>query len=207
MKHALPLIAILRGICEDEIIDYAKILLDSGYNMIEVPLNSPQAFLSIKKLVHYCGKSENKTYIGAGTITQVEHVKKLKETGANLAVMPHLNINILKALVQENFLTYPGVFSPSEAFEALEYKPEGLKIFPADTFGAAYIKNIRAVLPKEAQIYPVGGVDVTNMYDFWKAGANGFGLGSSLYKPKKSLEDFKKSSEELMQEFQKLKDI
>ncbi|MFV0431263.1 MAG: 2-dehydro-3-deoxy-6-phosphogalactonate aldolase [Alphaproteobacteria bacterium] len=204
MQDPIPMVAILRGIEEHEIIEHGEILLNAGYNMIEVPLNSPNPFASIKKLVNYCG---NNAYIGAGTITKLEYISPLKETGANLAITPNLNLDILKALTKESFFTYPGVFSPSEAFTALKYQPAGLKIFPADSLGARYIKNIRAILPKDIQIIPVGGICVGNMAEFWSAGASGFGLGSALYKPQMNIADFKSKAHDFMDEFNRLRNL
>jgi 2-dehydro-3-deoxyphosphogalactonate aldolase len=181
-----PLIAILRGIEPLEAVDIADALIDAGIDRIEVPLNSPSPFDSISAIVDAFG---NSALIGAGTVLSVSDVDRLKETGGRMVVSPNADLEVIRATRAQSMQSFPGVFTASECFSALNAGATGLKIFPAFQMGTEGLKALRAVLPVETQVFAVGGVGPENFADWRRAGANGFGIGSSLYRPGDSADD------------------
>lgn len=190
---SLPLVAILRGITPEEIIPVATALIAEGYRLIEVPLNSPNALISITHLVKELG---DQAIVGAGTVTNVAQLESVLATGARLVVTPNMNPEVIRRAAQCGCVTLPGVMTATEAFTALECGASGLKFFPADSVEPRYLKALRAVLPTQVACLPVGGInaDAKQMADFRQAGANGFGLGSGLYKPGMDLEQLIKNA-------------
>lgn len=181
-----PLIAILRGIDPDEAVSVAETLLEAGINRIEVPLNSPSPFDSIEAMVKAVGDD---ALIGAGTVLTPENVTRVKDAGGALIVSPNCDEDVIRATKAAEMQSFPGVLTPSECFAAMKYGADGLKVFPAFQMGTEGLKALRAVLPAETQVYMVGGVGPENFGDWLRAGANGFGLGSSLYKPGMALSE------------------
>ena len=175
-----PLIAILRGIEPGEAAAIAETLLEAGIDRIEVPLNSPMPFKSIEAMVAAVG---DRALIGAGTVLNAGDVKRVKEAGGALVVSPNCDEDVIGATKDLGMQSFPGVLTPSECFAALKYGADGLKVFPAFQMGLEGLKALRAVLAHETQVFMVGGVGPENFGDWVQAGANGFGLGSSLYKP------------------------
>lgn len=175
-----PLIAILRGIKPDEAPGIGAVLVESGFCIIEVPLNSPEPYASITALSKRFG---DKVLIGAGTVTRLEDVAKVADAGGRIVVMPHADERIVEAAARRKLYAVPGFSTPTEAFRMIEAGADGLKLFPAEANPPKVLKALRAVLPAEMPVLPVGGIRPDNMKDFWEAGAAGFGLGSSLYKP------------------------
>lgn len=176
----LPLIAILRGIQPDAVVEVGRVLSEAGFRLLEVPLNSPQAFESIRRLT---AALDDRHLIGAGTVMTARHVEQLAEAGGRLVVMPHADTTVIRAAKAAGMLCTPGVATPTEAFAALEAGADGLKLFPADQLGPAGLKAWRAVLPSDVPVLPVGGIHVDNMTPWVAAGAAGFGIGSALYQP------------------------
>lgn len=176
----LPLVAILRGIQPDEALDITAVLIESGFSLIEVPLNSDNALASIEKMVNAFGAQ---AMIGAGTILDADSMQTVIDLGVTLAVTPHCNPRLISMAKSENLICIPGVATITEAIDALDAGADGLKIFPANVLGPETVSAWRAVLAEEVIMLPVGGIDSDNMEDFLEAGADGFGLGSSLYKP------------------------
>jgi 2-dehydro-3-deoxyphosphogalactonate aldolase len=176
----LPLIAVLRGITPVEIDAVGAALIDNGFRILEVPLNSPEPFDSIARLEHRFG---GRCLTGAGTVVKVADVARVAAAGGKLIVMPHGDVAIVREAKRLGMLCVPGVATPTEAFAALDAGADGLKMFPAEQLSPAALKAWRAVLPKDALVFPVGGIRPDNMTGYWEVGANGFGTGSNLYAP------------------------
>lgn len=182
----LPLIAVLRGIMPEEIPEVGAALTDNGFRVLEVPLNSPRAFDSIRLLADRYG---TRCLIGAGTVLAVDDVARVREAGGQVIVMPHADPTVIRAAKALGMVCVPGVATPTEAFAALAAGADGLKMFPAEALPPAALKAWRAVLPKEALVFAVGGMRPDNLEPYWAAGASGFGTGSNLYKPGASAAD------------------
>jgi len=176
----LPLVAILRGIRPAEAEAIGRILEHAGFGLIEVPLNSPDPFESITTLRRVLGPA---TLVGAGTVTQLADVQRLRAIGADLVVMPHADTAVIRAAKAAGLLCVPGVATPTEAFAALAAGADALKLFPAELVTPVVLKAWRAVLPAALQLLPVGGITPASLALWCRAGASGFGLGSALYTP------------------------
>jgi 2-dehydro-3-deoxyphosphogalactonate aldolase len=181
----LPLIAVLRGITPAEIDAVGAALIDNGFRILEVPLNSPEPFESISRLEHRFGE---RCLTGAGTVIKVADVARVAAAGGKLIVMPHADVAIVGEAKRLGMLCVPGVATPTEAFAALDAGADGLKMFPAEQLSPAVLKAWRAVLPKDALVFPVGGIRPDTMTAYWEVGANGFGTGSNLYVPGASVD-------------------
>ncbi len=177
---AAPLIAILRGVKPDEVLAIGDALYAAGFRIIEVPLNSPKPLESIQLLAEHFGAE---ALIGAGTVLNLAQMEAVALSGGRLIVMPHADINIVQAARQRGLAVLPGIATPTEAFSAIHAGADGLKLFPAEAASPAVLRSLRAVLPPALPVLPVGGIGVENMAPWIAAGASGFGLGSSLYKP------------------------
>jgi 2-dehydro-3-deoxyphosphogalactonate aldolase len=175
-----PLVAILRGVRPDEVGAIADALVDAGFAMIEVPLNSPDPLASIALLAKRYGPD---VVIGAGTVLNVAEVGAMAAAGGRLIVSPNVDPAVIRASVAAGLVSLPGYFTPSEAFVALGAGAHGLKLFPAEAASPAVLKAQRAVLPAAVPLLAVGGVGVDNLGAWMAAGAQGAGLGSGLYKP------------------------
>ena len=181
----LPLVAVLRGITPDEVEAVGIALAESGFRILEVPLNSPDPFESITRMTR---EFSEHSLIGAGTVLKVADVAHVAEAGGRLIVMPHADVAVVREAKRLGLLCLPGVATTTEAFAALDAGADGLKMFPAEQLSPAVLKAWRAVLPKETLVFPVGGIRPDNMAEYWAAGANGFGTGSNLYQPGASAE-------------------
>jgi 2-dehydro-3-deoxyphosphogalactonate aldolase len=175
-----PLVAILRGITPDEAEPIGEALVDAGFGLIEVPLNSPQPLESIERLAARFG---DRATIGAGTVTTAADVTAIRDAGGVLIVSPHADERVIAATVAEGMISLPGFFTPTEAFAALRAGAHALKLFPAEAASPGVLRALRAVLPPQVPVLPVGGIDVDGMAPWLAAGAGGFGLGSALYRP------------------------
>jgi 2-dehydro-3-deoxyphosphogalactonate aldolase len=179
-RAACPLVAILRGIRPDECLEIGRALSQAGFTIIEVPLNSPEPFESIALLARELGEQ---ALVGAGTVTSTQQVAEVAQSGGRLIVMPHADAKVVVEAKALRLTALPGFSTPTEAFAMLEAGADGLKLFPAEANPPKVLKALRAVLPKDVPVVPVGSISVENMGEYWAAGANGFGLGSALYKP------------------------
>ncbi|MFV2053203.1 2-dehydro-3-deoxy-6-phosphogalactonate aldolase [Aliiroseovarius sp. YM-037] len=181
-----PLIAILRGVEPHEATEICGAIIDAGIDRIEVPLNSPNPYQSIKAMADAFG---NDALIGAGTVLTADAVTEVGRAGGKLIVSPNFDAGVIKATKAAGMQSFPGVLSPTECFGALQAGADGLKIFPANLLGVAGLKAIRAVLPSETPVYVVGGAGPGNFAEWVAAGASGFGIGASLYTPDSSVAD------------------
>jgi 2-dehydro-3-deoxyphosphogalactonate aldolase len=180
------LVAIIRGVTPEEAEAVGEALIAAGIRIVEVPLNSPSPFESIERLARRFG---DEALIGAGTVLDPADVARVRDAGGRLVVSPNTKPAVIAATAQAGLVSTPGYFTPSEAFAALEAGAHGLKLFPAEGASPAVVKAQRAVLPKDVPLLVVGGVRPDNMRPWLDAGANGFGLGSGLYKPGQSAAD------------------
>jgi 2-dehydro-3-deoxyphosphogalactonate aldolase len=183
--HPLPLVAILRGVKPDEVIDIAEVLVEAGFHIIEVPLNSPRPLSSIENLSAHFG---DRLLTGAGTVMDCASVLEVAAAGGRLIVMPHADPKVVETAKSQGLYALPGFATPTEAFRMLAAGADGLKLFPAEANPPPVLKAMRAVLPAETQVLPVGGITPEKLAAYWNAGANGFGLGSALYAPGMSVE-------------------
>ncbi len=178
-----PLIAILRGVTPADAADHGLALYEAGFRIMEVPLNSPQPFDSITAIRKALPAD---AIVGAGTVLHPDYVAQVKNAGGELIVMPHSDGDVVRAAKAQGLACSPGVATPNEAFLALKNGADVLKMFPAEQLGAHVVKAWRAVIAAQVPLVPVGGISPDNMGPFLTAGANGFGLGSALYKPGQS---------------------
>ena len=176
----LPLVAILRGLRPEEAPAIGRALVDAGFSLVEVPLNSPRPFESIAALR---AALPAEVVLGAGTVMHVEEIAALREAGGELVVMPHADTALIRAAKAAGLLCIPGVATPTEAFAARAAGADALKLFPAEALPPPVLKAWRAVLPPSLRVLPVGGVTPESLATWRAAGAGGAGLGSALYSP------------------------
>ena len=177
---ALPLIAILRGLTPEEAPAVGDALVNAGFNVLEVPLNSPRPLDSIRILAE---RLDGRALVGAGTVLTPETARETVEAGGRLVISPNADPAVIAETRRLHALSLPGVFTPTEAFAALGAGADALKLFPAEIAGPVGLKALRAVLPTGTRLYAVGGVAPDTLADWRRAGASGFGIGSALYKP------------------------
>ncbi|WP_303830880.1 2-dehydro-3-deoxy-6-phosphogalactonate aldolase [Asticcacaulis taihuensis] len=176
----LPLVAILRGLRPSEALDIGEVLVEAGFRIVEVPLNSPDPFDSIKLLAQSLGK---RAIVGAGTVLNVPDVETLHAVGGQICISPNANPDVIRRAKALGLISFPAFFTPTEAFAAIDAGADAIKLFPAELAGTTGLKAMKAVLPKTVPVFPVGGVNPDNMKDFIEAGAAGFGIGSAVFKP------------------------
>ena len=181
----LPLVAILRGLTPEEAPAIGQALVDSGFALIEVPLNSPRPLESIAALA----AQHPNHLIGAGTVLTSAQVREVQAAGGRIIISPHFDPVVVHEALRLGLVCVPGVATPSEAFAALHAGAHALKLFPAEMITPSVLKALRAVLPSSTALLPVGGITPDNMAAYLSAGAKGFGLGSALYKPGQSAQE------------------
>jgi 2-dehydro-3-deoxyphosphogalactonate aldolase len=180
------IIAILRGVTPAHAKSVCEVLVGAGITIIEIPLNSPDPLVSIGNAAKaFIGRAE----IGAGTVLSTDDVEDVKSAGGSLIVSPDTNEEVIRRTRALSMASYPGVFTPTEAFRAIRAGADGLKFFPAEVLGAAGIKAMKAVLPREIPVYAVGGANPDNFREYFAAGCAGFGLGSYIFKPGMALDE------------------
>ncbi|WP_035036477.1 2-dehydro-3-deoxy-6-phosphogalactonate aldolase [Caulobacter sp. AP07] len=190
-----PIVAILRGVKPEEILDVAAALVEAGIQAIEVPLNSPDPLVSIGKL---CAAFGDRALCGAGTVLSPQAVDQVVGVGGKLIVTPNIDIEVIAHAVGLGLTVMPGFATPSEAFAAVKAGARSLKLFPAGTFGPGHIKAVRDVLPKDVSVYAVGGVGAANLKPWVEAGVAGIGVGGELYRPGYSAQDVSQRAKALV---------
>ncbi|WP_395058594.1 2-dehydro-3-deoxy-6-phosphogalactonate aldolase [Polaromonas sp.] len=175
----LPLVGILRGLRPDEALPVGRALLEVGWTLIEVPLNSPQPLQSIEAMAATLPGA----LVGAGTVLSADQVRNVHAAGGQLVVAPNFDAGVVREAVRLGMVCLPGVMTATEAFAALQAGATGLKLFPAEMITPAVVKALRAVLPAPTLLLPVGGISPDNLASYRSAGASGFGIGSALYAP------------------------
>jgi 2-dehydro-3-deoxyphosphogalactonate aldolase len=181
-----PMIAIIRGVTPGEAVETGRALIEGGIRIIEVPLNSPDPMGSISALADAFG---DEALIGAGTVLTTKDVEQVRDAGGKIVVSPNMNPAVIRATVEAGMVSSPGIFTPSEAFAALDAGAHTLKLFPAEGASPKVMKAMRAVLPKDVPFLVVGGVTPESVRGWMEAGADGFGLGGGLYMPGQSPEE------------------
>jgi 2-dehydro-3-deoxyphosphogalactonate aldolase len=185
MSHR-HIIAILRGISNEEAVPVCTALVDAGITLIEVPLNSPNAIESISLAA---AALSQRAEIGAGTVLSIEDARAVAAAKGSFIVSPDTNEEVIAETIRLGLKSYPGVFSPTDAFRAIRAGATGLKFFPAEVLGSKGIKAMKAVLPPQLPVYAVGGANPDNFQEFFAAGCTGFGLGTYIYKPGMSVDE------------------
>lgn len=189
------IIAILRGIEPNEAIEAAKLLIEAGITNIEVPLNSPDALKSIELMAK---SFSDQALIGAGTVLSREDVANVANVGGKLIVSPDCNPEVIAVSKEWGLQSWPGVMTPTEAFVAIRSGADGLKLFPGSLIGPDGLKAMRAVIPLSVPVYAVGGAGAQNFGDWLQAGADGFGIGTALYKPSIAMAELKSNAERVV---------
>ena len=178
--NTLPLVAILRGLRPDEALAVGEQLVEAGFKILEVPLNSPEPFDSIKLMVEAYG---DRAIVGAGTVLKVEDVETLKSVGGQICISPNANPDVIRRAKALGMISFPAFFTATEAFNAVDAGADALKLFPAELAGPKGLKALKAILPKDMPVFPVGGVEPGNMGEYVSVGAAGFGIGTAVFKP------------------------
>jgi 2-dehydro-3-deoxyphosphogalactonate aldolase len=198
LNQRLPLFAVLRGLEPERALDVARALVSGGFEILEVTMNSPEPVASIAAIAENVGDA---ALVGAGTVTTTQQVDSVIAAGGRLIVSPHCDPALIAYVVQQRLTVLPGVLTPSEMMRAMDAGASGLKVFPAELVPPPGIKAIKAVLPPEVPVFVVGGIHAGNMGEYLAAGAAGFGIGGSLFKPGKSLSDIEKDAATLVAAF------
>ena len=198
----MPVIAIIRGVKPDEVVDIGLAIFEAGIGVIEVPLNSPDPFTSIQNLSTTLGQQ---CVIGCGTLLTKKDAKRVADAGGQIAVTPNTNPDIIKRCIKLGMTPMPGWASPSEAFAAYRAGARYLKLFPAATYGSGHIKAIKAVLPQDAKVLAVGGVGAKDAQEWLAAGVSGFGIGSEIYAAGRGADDVHRRCIEIVDAIQQAK--
>ena len=190
-----PLIAILRGITPLEAESVSDVLIEAGISIIEVPLNSPQPFETIERMVKFHG---DQGVFGAGTVLREHDVYRVQEVGGKIIVSPNLNTLVIKKTKELNLYSIPGVFTATECFDALDSGADALKLFPASLLKEENFRALQAVLPENTISIAVGGINENSFPSWLQVNIHGFGLGSNLYKPGMLVEEVKSKAENIV---------
>lgn len=190
-----PVVAIVRGVRPDEVAAHAEALHAAGVRGVEVPLNSPEPFESIRRLA---AAVQGRMAFGAGTVLRPQDVNAVQEAGGTIIVSPNTQVSVIRRALELDLDPAPGFATATEAFTAYEAGARHLKLFPAATYGLVHLRQLKAVLPPDAIVWAVGGVGPDSMSDWWAAGARAFGLGGELYKAGQSVEETAAKAEKVV---------
>ena len=196
--ESLPLVAILRGLKPDECETVGDALVEAGFRLIEIPLNSPDPLASIATLANRYGDD---VIIGAGTVLSADAARSVADCGGRIVVMPHSDPKVITAAKAADAWCIPGVATPTEAFAAFANGADAVKLFPGEAMPPRVLKSWRSVFAADMRLLPVGGVGVENMADYMAAGASGFGIGSALYKPGKPVQSIRADAERFVKTY------
>lgn len=191
----VPIVAILRGVAPSTCLQVAEVIYRAGIRVIEVPLNSPDPFTSIRTLSSRLGSD---CAVGAGTVLTVEDVNRTHDAGGTLVVAPNCDPDVIRSAVQLQLNVIPGFATPTEAFTAIRAGASDLKLFPAATYGPQHLKALRAVLPKSVRVIAVGGIGASDIPAWLEAGTSGFGFGSELFRPDFSIAQVENRARQLI---------
>jgi len=200
LLQAVPVVAILRGLTAERAIEVGQGIYDAGVRVIEVPLNSPNPFNSIRKLSELFGA---RCVCGAGTVVDADDVKRTYDAGGRLIVAPNFDGIVVATALALDMLVMPGIATATEAFAAIYAGATHLKLFPAATYGSRHLKALKDVLPSRVRVYPVGGIGAADIDEWLKAGAAGFGFGSELFRPSYSTADIASRTQGVVTAFSK----
>lgn len=192
--NSIEMVAILRGLTTDRAAETGDALVSAGFRTIEVPLNSPEPFDTIKLLA----RALPDCLVGAGTVLTAAEVDRVHGAGGRLIVAPNCDPQVIHRALELNMRVFPGIATATEAFAALRAGATDLKLFPASTYGAAHLRALKSVLPKHAKVYPVGGIGSPDIATWLGSGADGFGFGGELFKPAYTLAELTKRAHDLM---------
>lgn len=198
LLDTLPVVAILRGLTAERAADVGQALYNAGIRVIEVPLNSPDAFTSIRKLSDLFGPA---CLCGAGTVITASDVKRTFDAGGRLIVAPNFDSKVIATALSLDMMVMPGVATATEAFAAVHAGAVHLKLFPAATYGPRHLKALKDVLPSHVNVYPVGGIGAADVKEWLQAGASGFGFGSELFRPAYSTADIATRAQHIVAAF------
>lgn len=182
-----PIIAILRGVSPEQVVEVGDLLVSAGVRVLEVPLNSPDALLSIQALRSHFSLDIT---VGAGTVVTKADVNNIAKAGAEICISPNLDLEVVSAAQEHGLIPIPGVATASEFFQAYKYGVRTMKLFPFSSLGISFMKALQSVSPKDAHLIPVGGVSVEDTFELVQLGALAVGIGNSLYDPKISNDEF-----------------
>lgn len=194
----MPIVAILTNLPAARAAAVGKALVDAGVNVLEVPLRGQGEAEALKAIAELAIAVGDRALVGAGTVLTVEQVRRVKAAGAKLIVSPNLNEAVVKATKEAGLCSLPGVYTPTECLQAVALGADALKLFPTDGTSPRMLKAMLAVLPSEVPVLAVGGVDAKTVGTWWAAGARGFGVGSSLWKPSMTTEQVAALATELV---------
>jgi 2-dehydro-3-deoxyphosphogalactonate aldolase len=195
MNEPVELVAILRGLTPLRATEVGAALVAAGFRTIEVPLNSPEPFDTIKLL----SRAHRECLVGAGTVLTAADVERVHAAGGRLIVAPNCAADVIERALQLGLRVLPGIATATEAFAALRAGATELKLFPASTYGPRHLKALKSVLPRHAKIYPVGGIGSPDIAAWLESGADGFGFGSELFTPAYTLADIEKRAHGLIE--------
>jgi len=194
-ESGIELVAILRGLTPQRAPEVGAALTGAGFRTIEVPLNSPDPFDTIKLLA----AAHPACLVGAGTVLSPAEVDRVHSAGGRLIVAPNCDADVIRRALELGLRVLPGIATATEAFAALRAGATELKLFPASTYGAGHLKALKSVLPKHVKVFPVGGIGSQDIAEWLVSGADGFGFGGELFKPAYTLAELTKRAQELVQ--------